>query len=313
MAAVTLLASIFNTTAGSKGVAGTPAVGDLIVLVTGHTGYTAATAPTDNNAGGGGTYTNVTSALKATSADRLDIWVRSALITSATSTTFTHNAAASTGGGILVFKVTGMSRAGSSAIKSSGSQANQATSTTPAPVLSATPLTGNPVISAVFNATNPAGTTIPSSFTDRSNTGYATPTTGIRGVSRDSGQTNATITWGGTSASAFSSVAVELDTSALQTLVVDLMQGTSVIATWTHNPTTTWTYVGNVLSPSQVAAITDYSQLRLRFTATGAGGTRSRVSWAQLEVPAPPGDMPSMAGRPYGSRGQSQIQQLLAQ
>lgn len=312
MAAVTLLTSIFNTTAGSKGVSGTPAVGDLIVLVTGHTGYTAATAPTDNNAGGGGTYTNVVSALKATSADRADIWVRSALMTSATSTTFTHNAAGSTGGGILVFKVTGMDRAGTAAIKSSGSQANQA-SGTPAPVLSATPLTGNPVISAVFNATNPAGTTIPSSFTDRSNTGYATPTAGIRGVSRDSGQTNATITWGGASASAFASVAVELDTSFLQTLVVDLMQGASVIATWTHNPTTTWTYVGNVLSSGQVASITDYAALRLRFTATGAGGTRSRVSWAQLEVPGVPGDMPAMTERPGGRRGNTQIQQLMGQ
>lgn len=295
MAAVTLLASVFTTTAGNKSIAGTPAVGDLILLVTAHTGYTGTTAPTDNNADGLGAYTNVTNCLKATSADKMDLWVRNALVGSATSTTFSHNVAVGTGGGILVLKATGMIRSGSAAIRGSGNQANQATTTTPAPVLSATPLTGNPTISAVFNATNPAGTTIPASFTDRANLGYATPTTGIRGVSRDSGQTTATITWGGTSASAFCSLAAELDTSDYQSLVIDLMQGSTVIATWTETPTTAWATVVRSLSAAQADSITDHTALRVRLTATGGGGTRSRVSWAQLDVPYSP--LPATAQR----------------
>ena len=85
-ATVTLLGTAtFNTTSGTHTVTATPAVGDLIVIVTANSGSTITTAaPTDNN--GTGTYTLVNTAVKATSADTMQIYVRTALIASATST-----------------------------------------------------------------------------------------------------------------------------------------------------------------------------------------------------------------------------------
>ena len=90
MAAVTLLGTAtWNTTSGTKTVTATPAVGDLIVIVTANSGSTGTGfAPTDNNSSG--TYTLVNTSVKATSADTMQMWVRNALITSATSTVFTQ-------------------------------------------------------------------------------------------------------------------------------------------------------------------------------------------------------------------------------
>lgn len=214
MAAVTLLGSSFNTTSGTHTVTATPAVGDLIVIIAAHTGSVSQAAPTDNNSGGAGTYTQAQNALKATSADIVGIWVRDALIASATSTVFTLAPGTTTGGGLAVLKVTGMTLSGLSAKRQSGSQANQAAAT-PAPVMGGVALTANPVIGAVFNATNSATMTPRTGYTEHVDTGYATPTTGIEIMSLDSGETAQTITWGSASASAFCSVVVELDTTGI--------------------------------------------------------------------------------------------------
>ena len=212
MAAVTLLGTAtFTTASGTKTVTATPAVGDLIVIVVAHSGSTSSVAPTDNNSSG--TYTLINSAVKATSADTMRVYVRNSLIASAASTVFTHAPGTTSGGGLAVLKITGMTRVGSAAVRGSGIQSNQAAATTPAPVLSLTPLTVNAIITAVFNATSPANTTVPSGYTSLMNLGYSTPTTGLRVASDDSGITNATVTWGGTSATIFASLALELDTS----------------------------------------------------------------------------------------------------
>lgn len=52
-------------------------------------------------------------------------------------------------------------------------------------------------------------------------------------------------------------------------LTVTLLQGLTTIASWQHNDVTdgTWTDGMQVLSAAQVASITDYSNLRLRFEA----------------------------------------------
>jgi hypothetical protein len=180
------------------------------VIITAATGSTVQQPPTDDNSSG--TYTQLQNALKATSADILGIWVRNALIASAVSTIFTLAPGTTTGGGLAVLKVTGMFRTGSAASRSTGSQANQA-SGTPAPVLGGNALTTNPVIAAVFNATNPAAMTPRSSpaYTELVDTGWATPTTGIEIMAINSGETAQTITWGSSSASAFCSVVTELD------------------------------------------------------------------------------------------------------
>jgi hypothetical protein len=203
----------FNTNSGTKTVTATPAVGDLIVIVTANSGSTGTTfAPTDNNSGGAGTYTLINTAVKATSADTMQIWVRTALITSATSTVFTQAPGTTTGGGLVVLDVQGMDKTGATAVVRSAIQSNQAAGGTPAPVLGATPSSLNAIIGAVFNATNPATMTQRSGYSEIADLGYNTPATGLEVMSRNSGETSATITWGSTSASAFASIAIELDT-----------------------------------------------------------------------------------------------------
>lgn len=210
MAAVTFLAGGFSTANGSKSSIATPAAGDLIIIVTAHTGNTSNATPTDDQSG---TYTEIgTGALKASSADVMRAFVRDSFIPAAVSTTFTHSPGTTSGGGLQVLKVTGMSRVGLNAIIQSAVQQNQAAAT-PAPVFGAAPNTNNPIIGAVFNATNPAGMTPRTNFTERADVGYNTPTTGLEVMSRDSGETATTQTWGSASASAFSSLVVELDSS----------------------------------------------------------------------------------------------------
>lgn len=219
MAAVTHAGTTWNTTAGNKTVAATPAVGDLIVVIAATSGIAGGTTNvSDNNSDGLGSYTQVDSDRTGFSTTGvLTVWVRNGLIGSASSTTFTATQASSTGGGLTVFRVSGMTRTGPLAVRGTGGQSSGTAATTPAPVLSLTPLTGNPVIGAVANGTSPA-TLIPRSspaYSEASDLGYATPTTGLESMSVDSGETSATITWGGTSATAFASVAVELDTSSI--------------------------------------------------------------------------------------------------
>jgi hypothetical protein len=216
VAAVTLLGSAtFSTSSGTKTVTATPAANDLIVIITANTGSTTTSAaPTDDQSG---TYTLVPTngtAVKVTSADTMQVWVRDSLISSATSTIFTQAPGTTTGGGLVVLKVTGMGRTGSLAIKQAAKQDNQA-SGTPAPVFGSAPQTGNPVIGAVFNGASPAALTPRANFTERADVGYNSPATGLEVMSRDSGETATTQTWGSSSGSAFCSIVVELDTSPI--------------------------------------------------------------------------------------------------
>lgn len=212
MAVLTLLGSTtFSTSSGTKTVTATPAVDDLIVIVCAHTGNTSAAAPTDNNSDGLGTYTLVgTQQSKNSSADTLGIWVRDALIGSASSTVFTHAPGSTTGGGLAVHKITGMSRAGSSAVKQSAGQSNQAASGTPTLSFGANLTAGNVFLGAVFNASNPAGMTPPTGCTERTDVGYNSPASGLETTSRDSVVAVSSVPWGNTS-SAFCSAGVELD------------------------------------------------------------------------------------------------------
>jgi hypothetical protein len=213
-AAITLLGSSFNTTSGTHTVTATPAVGDLIVIVTIATGSVATTACTDNN--GSGTYNVICSPVKASSADTMTIQVRTAAIASATSTVFTCAPGTTTGGGIAVYKVTGISRVGSNAIRQSAIQSNQSSGGTPTPVFGFAALTTSAVIGAVFNATSSATLTPRSSpsYTEDVDTGYSTPTTGIETMHVNSGETGTNIAWGSTSGSAFCSAVVEIDSTA---------------------------------------------------------------------------------------------------
>ena len=217
MAAISTAFNVFNTNATDPKVAALSAttIGDLIVVVAAYTGMTSPPVITDDQTGG--TYTEVTAgALKATSADAAWIFVRNALAAA----TVTHNLSAAragtTGGGMSIYRVSGMSRAGSSAIRQFAKQQNQAGSAAPAPVFGSAVLTGNPTLGAVHNGTNPATLTEPTGWTERADIGYATPTTGLEVVIRDSGFTGTTVTWGSATTN-FSSLVIELDTSAAPT------------------------------------------------------------------------------------------------
>lgn len=206
---VSSLGSTFNTNSGTKTVLGTPTVGELLVIIVAHTGSTTSNNPTDNNPDGLGNYTLITSAVKASSTDTMRVYVRNALIGNSSLTTFTHAPSGTTGGGLAVIRINGASKVGSAIVRSSGIQSN-ITSGAPSPTLSSTPLTGNAIIGAVFNATNPATLTPRTSYTEQVDTGYGTPATGFEVMSRDSGETSANIIWNNNSPSAFCSVAIEL-------------------------------------------------------------------------------------------------------
>jgi hypothetical protein len=80
-----------------------------------------------------------------------------------------------------------------------------------------------------------------------------------------------------------------LGSGAAERHTVLLLQGTTTIATPVNNATltrTTPTTTTYTLTSGEVAAITDYTNLRLRFSAgTLAAGETYRVGWAELEVP----------------------------
>lgn len=88
-------------------------------------------------------------------------------------------------------------------------------------------------------------------------------------------------------------------------IYVYLVQGTTVIASWTHLdvPGPTWTQANQPLTQVQAASITDYSDLRLRFVANATGSGTGRMgqdSWAEVETP----DL-TLEGAIHGSGDQS--------
>lgn len=215
---VSSLGSTFNTTAGTKTVVATPAIGDLIVVITCNSGRTTAQSGTlSDNQGSGhaSSYAQINSFTKKTSADSMWAYVRGDTIRAASSTTWTFTPTATdTGGGLQVFKITGMSVAGLAAIRQSAIVSNQASGSAPAPALDVVALTGNALIGAMMNATSPAGMTQPTGFTESVDTGWSTPTEGVETCFASSGITASTITWGSSSASAFGALVLELDATA---------------------------------------------------------------------------------------------------
>lgn len=214
MAAVSLLGNTINTTAGAKSVTATPAVGDLILIFVVVSGDSTFSAPTDNQSG---TYTQIGSTLNNNS-DIYGAWyVRDSLIASGTSTIFTlSNPGSDTGGGLAVIKVTGMTKAGSSAVRQSKIGGQGGSTATPVATGSWTSakLTTNPVVGAVINFSNPAGLTPTTSYSELLDTGFSTPAVGVEIQKIDSGDTTSTMSWGSGSGSSWVCMGVELDASS---------------------------------------------------------------------------------------------------
>lgn len=74
---------------------------------------------------------------------------------------------------------------------------------------------------------------------------------------------------------------------------ITLRQGSTVIAVLANNETlpTDWTAGSYTLDAEEADAITDYTNLNVRFTADTIGASESmQVSWFELEVPNAPGE-----------------------
>ena len=207
---------MFNTTAGNKTITATPTIGDLIVIIAATSGLAGGTISVSDNQAIPGTYDQISSDFTGFSTTGvLTIWVRNKLIAASSSTIFTATQTGSSGGGMVIYAVTGMSIVGEGAVRGAGGQSSGGLGTTPAPVLlrrvgttysgAQAALTANVVVGAVANGTSPAALTPPASWTEAPtpDLGYASPTTGLETAFRNSGETNSTITWGGTSATAF--------------------------------------------------------------------------------------------------------------
>jgi ABC-type transporter Mla subunit MlaD len=203
----TSLAQSTNNSNGTTA-AFTPAANELLLVYVIASGASADGTVTDNQSG---TYTNVASALARASADRLSVHVRNSLTTNVSHQVTWTRSGSNTGVCVAVHRVSGMTRTGSSAVRQFKVASNQAAAGTPATTFDTAAITTNATVAFVGNGTNPGGVTPPTSWTGSHNDGYNTPSTGIRTAYRNSGFTGTTITWGGTSASAFGVIAIELD------------------------------------------------------------------------------------------------------
>jgi hypothetical protein len=227
MAATTLAGSAWTTTAGDKTVTATPAVGDLIVIIAGTSGLAGGTISCSDNQAVAGTYAQVAADFDGFSTTGvLTAWVRNKLIAAASSTVFTAVQTGSSGGGLVVLRISGISIVGLGAIRGAGGQSTGTAGTTPAPVLlgrvgtvfsgTQAALTTNVVITAVGNGATAASLTVPAGFAEDFDNGYSTPSTGLGVGHDDAGVTASTITWGATSATQFASIALEVDASVPQ-------------------------------------------------------------------------------------------------
>ncbi len=175
----------------------TPANNDLLVVFVISTATVEAGSVTDSL---GGTYTKITSFTKNSGADTGYVFVANQLATASSRTiTFVTTPTAASGAVINVLAVSGMTLLGSAAVRGKGTVSNQAAGTPAVTLDGGAALTSNPVLVFMANATTPAGVVEP---------------TGFESASKDTGFTSATVTWGGSSASAFGAVAIELNRSA---------------------------------------------------------------------------------------------------
>lgn len=216
MATFTEAGETWNTTAGNKTVTATPASSDLIVIVAGASTMTGADDITvsDDNSDGLGTYVRSARALGGGTTAMLDIWIRTGLIGSATSTIFTMAPSGDTGGGLTVMRLSGMTWVGRGVVRQAKSEDNN-TEDPPSIAFAEVTLTGNPILIAVMCEDNPAALTVPTSFNETTDTGWASPTTGIHVCFVNSGQTLSTYAYAaGGAATDHCEVAVELDASA---------------------------------------------------------------------------------------------------
>jgi hypothetical protein len=206
---VDVLGSIFNTTSGEKTITATPSVDDLIIIIGCHSGNGYA-APTDDQ---GGTYTEAVRAAREVSGKEQGIWIRNSLVSSAVSTIYSQGAGTTGGGGMVILRITGMTRTGANAMRQVAESNNITSALIPTTSFASAVLHESIVIGAVNNNLNPATLTPPPLYAEAADLGFNIPTTGLEVVWRNTGETGTTITWGNASTTHTSIVLLELDTS----------------------------------------------------------------------------------------------------
>lgn len=216
MATVTHEITTTDTTNGGPYASGSfsPAVDDLIVVMVHFSGSTDTSQTCSASANGVTTFTRVTSCLTNVGLFCAAIFVADALATGTSSMTVSVDTPADAANGcdISVFTVSGLSAAGSSAVRQAATpQENFVDDTIPSVTFASACLTGNPVLGIVGNKANPANIDPPSGFTEAADTGHATPVCGIETVYTDSGFTGTTLTWGSASSQEGGTLAIELD------------------------------------------------------------------------------------------------------
>jgi hypothetical protein len=117
-----------------------------------------------------------------------------------------------TGNIVMIGGVSGLKKSGLAAIRQVAKNFGAANAT-PSLTFPAACLTTNPIALFLVNATNPAGITPPTNFTEIEDSGYATPNRGGWWAYRNSGHTSATVTWPANSPSVWAAIGVEFDAS----------------------------------------------------------------------------------------------------
>lgn len=210
MPTITARAIVWTTTAENKTTAAfTPAANDLLVAIVGRTGTDNAPTMSDSQSGA---WTLVDSYRWHNNSvvGGLRIYVRDTAV-SASSMTVTMSGTGDTGGGLAVLSVAGTNGYGSAAVETTGGLAQQVAGTTPAPVLGAVPSSSSAIVSAVMDSTNGSANAVPrTGYTEYYDQGYNNPATGIEVNGLDSGETSATITYGGTTPSQYACIAIAI-------------------------------------------------------------------------------------------------------
>lgn len=276
-------ASTFNTTTGAHAATITPAVGEILVVVAAYTGGTVRGGAVSDDRGG--TYSKLCSALKNTSADTLEIFVRDQLVTSAVLHTVTQAdpPGSDTGGGLVVMRYSGMSGAGGTVFRQAAIQENGASAATPAPAFATAVLTGDAVVAAEFNTTNSTtSVTAPSGWTEQAEVAYTTPTTGLEVASRDSGFTGTTVTWGNAAPSAFCAAVVELLAGVATTIGAPVSIG-SLTPAGTSSTTSVLTTTAAVPAGGKILlAIGWFSATGTLSSVTATGGLTGGIEIQQV-------------------------------
>lgn len=195
--------------------AATPTAGNLIAVIAIPSGKATGQGHVTDTGNGLG-YEKCELAFQPTTSNTsTEVYVSlSAAAANSTTWTYTTDSGNATGAIIFVGQISGLTRTGCKAIRQAGITSAHASGSSPATTFTIAPLTGNTIITIVSNLGQPPALTAPASFTRQQDSQYATPTSGADYASSDSGVTATTITWGTSSASAYSAVAIEFDSSA---------------------------------------------------------------------------------------------------